>query len=81
MILKSLSKRSSVRWNSDRKDAVIMYSLSKELSDRVFDHEIFHNKALARQFASRAGELATQAIELAPNDAKAYTALALRTHA
>ena len=59
------------------KDAVIMYSLSKELSDRVFDHEIFHNKALARQFASRAGELATQAIELAPNDAKAYTALAV----
>lgn len=59
------------------KDPVIMYSLSKELSDRVFDHEIFHNKALARQFASKAGELAAQAIELAPNDAKAYTALAV----
>ena len=54
-----------------------MISLSKELSDRVFDHEIFHNKPQARQLASRAADLASEAIELAPENAQCYIALAV----
>ena len=59
------------------KDPVVMISLSKELSDRVFDHEIFHNKPQARQLASRAADLASEAIELAPENAQCYIALAV----
>jgi hypothetical protein len=48
------------------KDPAILCALSKELSDRVFDHEIFHNKPMARKFASDASELANKAISIAP---------------
>jgi tetratricopeptide (TPR) repeat protein len=58
-------------------DPVIMVSLSKELSDRVFDHEIFHNKPLARKFAKEASDLAERALKHAPQDTQAYIALAV----
>lgn len=58
-------------------DPVIMVSLSKELSDRVFDHEIFHNKPLARKFAKEASDLAERALKYAPQDTQCYIALAV----
>lgn len=58
-------------------DPEALCGLSKELSDRVFDHEIFHNKVLARQFATEASDHAARAMELAPASADAYIAYAV----
>jgi tetratricopeptide (TPR) repeat protein len=59
------------------KDPEILCSLSKELSDRVFDHDIFHNKPLARKFAAEAAEHAAKAISIAPDRAQCFIAFAV----
>lgn len=58
-------------------DPVILASLSKTLSDRVFDHDIFYNKPLARKFAKEASDFAEQSLKFAQNDAQCYIALAV----
>lgn len=56
-------------------DPDILVGLSKSLSDRIFEKEIFHNNPLARAICKEAAEFSKKAIDINPNHAEAHVSL------
>ena len=56
-------------------DHELLVSLSKCLSDRVFEETVFHNAPLARAISNEAADISKRAISIRPNHAEAHVCL------